>query len=94
VFNDSLSSKLAEYQPYDMKINLEEGTSPPLGLIYSLSEIEMIALQKFLAENLKSGFITPSWSPHNAPILFVKKKDGSPQLCVDYWRLNQVTKKD
>jgi hypothetical protein len=94
VFNNSLSSKLAEHWPYDMKINLEEGTSPPLGLIYSLSETEMVALQKFLAENLKSGFIAPSRSPHGAPILFVKKKDGSLRLCVDYQRLNRVTKKD
>jgi hypothetical protein len=74
VFNDFFSWKLTEHWSHDMKINLEKGTSPPLGLIYSLLETKLVALQKFIAENLKTGFIAPSQSPHSAPILFVKKK--------------------
>jgi hypothetical protein len=48
----------------------------------------------FLEEHLKLGFIQPSRSAHSAPIHFVKKTDGSLQLCVDFQVLNKVTKKD
>ncbi|SJL12778.1 related to TY3B TY3B protein [Armillaria ostoyae] len=94
VFSDSLSEKLPEHRPYDLKINLEEGTSPPLGPIYSLSESELKALREFIDNNLRSGFITPSRSPHGAPVLFVKKKTGELRLCVDFRGLNKISKKD
>ena len=64
---------------------------PPL---YSLSSLELEALRTFLDEHLNMGFIRASWSPHAAPILFVWKKDGSLRLCLDFWALNKVTKKD
>ncbi len=94
VFSDSLSKKLPEHRPYDLKINIEEGTSPPLGPIYSLSESELKALREFIDDNLRSGFITPSRSPHGAPVLFVKKKTGELRLCVDFRGLNKISKKD
>ena len=62
--------------------------------MYSLSAVEQKALREFLDENINSGFIRQSTSPHGAPILFVKKKDGSLRLCVDYRALNRITKKD
>ncbi|SJL04332.1 uncharacterized protein ARMOST_07698 [Armillaria ostoyae] len=94
VFSDLLSKKLPEHRPYDLKINLEEGTSPPLGPIYSLLESELKALHEFIDDNLRSGFITPSRSPHGAPVLFVKKKTGELRLCVDFRGLNKISKKD
>ncbi len=94
VFSDSLSEKLPEHRPYDLKINIEEGTSPLLGPIYSLSESELKALCEFIDDNLCSGFITPSRSPHGAPVLFVKKKTGELCLCVDFRGLNKISKKD
>jgi hypothetical protein len=94
VFSRTNANKLAEHRPYDLKINLEEGKSPPLGTMYSLSQVEIAALRKFLDENLSAGFITPSESSHGAPVLFVKKKDGSLRLCVDYRGLNAISKKD
>ena len=44
-----------------------------------------------LQELLDKGFIRPSVSPWGAPILFVKKKNGSMRLCIDYRELNKVT---
>ncbi len=94
VFSDSLSKKLPEHRPYDLKINIEEGTSPPLGPIYSLSESELKALHEFIDDNLHSGFIMPSRSPHGAPVLFVKKKTSELRLCVNFRGLNKISKKD
>jgi hypothetical protein len=97
-FNDVFSQKNADtlppHRPYDLKIELETGAEPPLGRMYSLSQSETQALREFLEENLRIGFIRPSISAHGAPILFVKKKDGSLRLCVDYRGLNKLTKKD
>ncbi len=48
VFSDSLSEKLPKHRPYNLKINIEEGTSPLLGPIYSLSKSELKALHEFI----------------------------------------------
>jgi hypothetical protein len=94
VFSETKSETLAPHRPYDLRIDLEEGSSPPLGPIYSLSPPELEALRAFIDENLRSGFIRPSTSAHGAPVLFVKKKDGSLRLCVDFRGLNRILKKD
>lgn len=94
VFSKAKSTELPPHRPYDLKIDLEEGTSPPLGTVYSLSQVELAALRKFLDENLNSGLIRPSSSKHAAPVLFVKKKSGDLRLCVDFRGLNKITKKD
>jgi len=59
--------------------------------LYPLTEEEREEIKKYLKENLRKGFIRKSNSPAGAPILFVKKKDGSLRLCVDYGKLNEVT---
>jgi hypothetical protein len=94
VFSKSKANTLAEHRPYDLKINLEENTSPPPGTMYSLSQLELETLRKFIDENLAMGFIRPTRSSHGAPVLFIKKKDGSLRLCVDFRGLNRITKKD
>jgi hypothetical protein len=94
VFSKMKADKLAPHRPYDLQINLEENAQPPVGCIYSLSKVELEALREFVDENLSIGFIRPSSSPHGAPVLFVKKKDGSLRLCVDFRGLNRITKKD
>src|SRR5258708_31411431 len=94
VFSGEKANALAPHWPYDLKINLEEGMKPIHGLIYSLSPPELTALREFLEENIWNGFIHPSKSPWGSLVLFVKKKDGSLHLCVDFRTLNRVTEKD
>ena len=84
VFSKTKADTLAPHRPYDLKINLEEGTSPPLGPMYSLSQSELQSLHEFIDEHLRIGFIHQASSPHGAPILFIHKKDGSLRLCVDF----------
>ena len=94
VFSKTKAGVLAHHHPYDLKITLEEGPSPPLRPIYSLSQEELLALHKFIDENTAMGFIRPSWSPHGAPVLFIWKKDGSLCLCCDFQGINRVSNKD
>ncbi len=84
---------LPEHQPYDYAIDLE-GVEPPFGPIYNLSQDELLALREYIHENLKKGFIWHSKSLIGALIMFVKKKDGSFQICVNYHGLNWLTIKD
>jgi len=94
VFSQAKADSLPPHRPYDLKIDIEEGAEPPLGRMYSLSQTETKALREFVDEHLRINFIRPSSSAHGAPILFVKKKDGSLRLCVDYRGLNRISKKD
>jgi len=74
VFSKRKGTTLPPRRPHDHKTNLEDGTSPPFGLIYSLSEVEQLALRNFLDENLANEFIRPSQSSAGAPILFIKRR--------------------
>ena len=94
VFSKAKADTLTPHRPYDLKITLEDGATPPQPPIYSLLNSELGTLCKFIDEHLNISFIWPSRSPHGAPILFVKKKDGSLRFCVDFQSLNKVTKKD
>jgi hypothetical protein len=94
VFEKINADQLPAHRPYDYPIDLEEGHSPPFGPIYGLSEPELQALRDYLTKNLAKGFIQHSKSPAGAQILFVKEKDGSLRLCVDYHGLNKITKKN
>jgi len=94
VFSKAKASVLAPHQEYNLKIELEEGAPLPPGRLYSLSPVELETLRGFIDENLCFGFIRPTSSSHAAPVLFVKKKDGSLRLCVNYQGLNKISKKD
>ena len=59
-----------------------------------MAPAELRELKAQLQELLNKGFIRPSASPWGAQVLFVKKKDGSFQMCIDYRQLNKVTIKN
>ena len=92
IFSKDCASTPAPHRPYNLKIELEEGTS--FGLIYSLSQSELKSLREFLDEHLVMDFIHPSHLLGGAPVLFVCKKDGSLCLCVNFHSLNKIMKKD
>jgi len=94
VFSKSKAETLAPHCPYDLRINLEKDSHPLVGTIYLLSKFEQETLKEFIDKNLTNGFIYSTSSPHGAPVLFVKKKDGSLRLYVDFRGLNKITKKD
>lgn len=94
VFSEEEANILPEHRKYDMEIKLHKNTNPPWGPIYNLSENELKVLREYIDDNLAKGFIRHSQSPAGAPILFVKKKDDSLRLCVDYRGLNSVTIKN
>ncbi|SCZ91572.1 BZ3500_MvSof-1268-A1-R1_Chr1-2g01497 [Microbotryum saponariae] len=93
-FSKAQADTLPPHRPFDLAIEIEDGKQPPFGPLYPLSEKELQALSTWIDENLSKGFIRPSTSPAGAPILFVRKKDGSLRLCVDYRGLNAVTLKN
>ena len=72
-------------------MDLAPGTAPISKAPYRMAPMELKELKIQLQELLDKGFIRPSVSPWGAPILFVKKKDGSMRLCIDYKELNKVT---
>jgi hypothetical protein len=78
----------------DFSINLMPGAAPVSKAPYRMSTPELKELQLQLEELLKKGYIHPSISPWGAPVLFVKKKDGTLRLCIDFRQLNKVTVKN
>ena len=66
----------------------------PSILPYRMAPLELQELKKQLQELLDKGYTRPSVSLWGAPVLFVKKKDGTLRLCIDYQKLNQVTVKN
>eukprot|EP00253_Pinus_taeda_P003939 PITA_03939 len=75
----------------DLTIELKLGTQPISKTPYRMTTPELQELQIQLKELLDIGHIRPSTSPWGAPVIFVKKKDGSLRLCIDYRDLNRAT---
>jgi hypothetical protein len=75
-------------------IELQSGTAAISKRPYHMPPKELAELKNRLQELLDKGYIRPSSSPWGCPTLFIKKKDGSLRLCVDYRPLNAVTIKN
>ncbi|KAI3824328.1 hypothetical protein L1987_05786 [Smallanthus sonchifolius] len=78
----------------EFRIDLVSGANPVAKSPYRLAPSEMQELSSQLRELSNKGFIRPSVSPWGAPLLFVKKKDGSFRMCIDYRELNKLTVKN
>ena len=78
----------------EVSIDILLGTTPIAQTPYRMAPAEFAELKIQLQELLDKGFIRPSISPWGAPVLFVKKKDGTFRLCIDYRQLNKVTIKN
>jgi hypothetical protein len=77
----------------DFEINLE-CDEPPKEQTYGMSPAELREVQVHLQDLLAKGWIRLSKFSYGAPILFVRKKDGTMRMCVDYRKLNDLTRKD
>ncbi|GJR27994.1 putative reverse transcriptase domain-containing protein [Tanacetum coccineum] len=78
----------------EFQIDLIPGAAPVARTPYRLAPSEMQELSNQLQELADRGFIRPSTSPWGAPVLFVKKKDKSFRMCIDYRELNKLTIKN
>ena len=90
VFPDDLPGLPSERE-IDFPIDLVLGTTPISLPPYRMASAELKKLKTQLQELVDRGFIRPSISPWGAPVLFVKKKDDTWRLCIDYRQLNNVT---
>ncbi|GJS62516.1 putative reverse transcriptase domain-containing protein [Tanacetum coccineum] len=93
VFLDDLSG-LPPLRETKFRIELIPGAMPVAKYPYRLAPSELEELSGQLKELQDKGFIRPSSSPWGAPVLFVKKKDGSFRMCIDYRELNKLTVKN
>jgi uncharacterized glyoxalase superfamily protein PhnB len=81
-------------QDIEFMIDLVPRMGPIAKCPYKMVADELIELKKQWQELMDKGFIRPSASPWGSPVLFVKKKDGSMWMCVDYRSLNAITIKN
>jgi hypothetical protein len=93
VFPDDLPGMPPD-RDIEFSIELQLGTTPVSKRPYKMPPTELAELKRQLQELLDKGFIHPSTSPWGCPTLFVKKKDESLRLCIDYRPLNAVTIKN
>jgi hypothetical protein len=93
IFPEDLSGMPPD-RDVEFVIELQPGTAPISRQPYKITPMELAELKVQLNELLGKGYIRPSSSPWGCPALFVKKKDQSLMLCVDYQPLNAVTIKN
>ncbi|GJR59867.1 putative reverse transcriptase domain-containing protein [Tanacetum coccineum] len=93
VFPEDLPG-LPPVRQVEFQIDLIPGAAPVARAPYKLAPLEMQELSDQLQELADQGFIRPCTSPWGTPVLFVKKKDGSFRMCIDYRELNKLTVKN
>ena len=91
LFQPEASEKIPLRRTFHHAIDFKEGSEPPWGPIYPMSQYQLNTLKTYLDAMLAQGKITHSQSPAGAPILFVPKPDGRLRLCVNYRQRNKLT---
>ncbi|SLM36608.1 t18348probable pol truncated-rice blast fungus magnaporthe gypsy retrotransposon [Lasallia pustulata] len=94
-FDPVKAKQLLPHRSYDHEIKIEgDQTKLPRSWVYPISNYKLQKLKEYLDENLKKGFISPSHAPYTSPVLFAVKPNGSLRVCVDYQKLNAITKRN
>ena len=94
IFVNELPSGLPPHRSVEFGIELEPNSKPPSQAPYKMSGHELSELSKIIQELLEKKLIRPSESPYGAPVVLIRKKDGSYRLCLDYRKLNEITIKN
>jgi hypothetical protein len=94
VFPKELPHGIPPDKHVSASIPLEPGARPVFRPMFRYSPLELEEIKRQVNELLSKGLIEPSSSPFGAPVLFVRKKDGTLRMCIDYRALNKVTVKN
>jgi hypothetical protein len=86
--------RLLLWREVDFSIELNLGTWPLIKAPYLMTALKLHELQVWLQEVLDMGMIRPKISPWGAPVIFVKKNNGSLRLCIDYKKMNKAIVKN
>ena len=97
IFNRAKADELPPHRPYDHVLEFNNGFNKsklPKSHIYLMSSYKLKQVKKYLNKHLKKGFITSSKALFAFPVLFAEKPSGGLRFCVDYRRLNELTKRN
>lgn len=94
MFSKVVSDRLPPHRSYDHRIQLESENTLGYSPLWHQSTDELKAIKQYLLENLDKGFIEASQAPYALPTLFVKKPNSSLRFCVDFCKLNLLSRKD
>lgn len=85
---------LPPHRVHDHRIPLKKGSTPPSSRPYRYGPVLKTEIEKCVTDLLEAGFIRVSNSPYSSPVIFVRKKEGTWRMCMDYGGLNGITIKD
>jgi hypothetical protein len=93
-FSKKQSDTLPPHRSIDHKIELTDGNTLGFSHLNKHSLEELTAMRDYLTDNLAKGFVVSSKAPFSSPVLFARKANGGLRFCVDYRKLNALTKKN
>jgi len=94
VFDRAMTDQLFSHRFYDHKIELIDEKTSSRSRLYHMSDYKLQKMKNYLIEHLNKGFISSSSASYASLILFIEKKDDSLRFCIDYRKLNALTKRD
>jgi hypothetical protein len=94
VFSKKKSNIFSSHRKHDHRIEIEKEKSHEYASLYNMSKEELLLIKKYLQEHLNKDFIETSTTSYASSILFAKKSDEELRFCVDYRKLNAITKKN